>query len=58
MGLEGVVLALFTCGYILGVWTALLVLKQPQRVYEDGGAVALVTTRANVAQAIGAERRL
>jgi hypothetical protein len=31
----GVVFALFTVGYVLGVWTAGLVFKQPQRVYED-----------------------
>ncbi|HXN78407.1 MAG TPA: hypothetical protein VN965_06505 [Candidatus Dormibacteraeota bacterium] len=35
MGYLGLVLALFTLGYILGVWTAFLVLKQPQRAYED-----------------------
>jgi hypothetical protein len=35
MGYAGVVLALFTLGYILGVWTAFLVLKQPQTAYED-----------------------
>jgi hypothetical protein len=35
MGYAGLVLALFTLGYILGVWTAFLVLKQPQKSYED-----------------------
>lgn len=35
MGYVGLVLALFTIGYILGVWTALLVVRQPQRAYED-----------------------
>lgn len=35
MGYVGAVFALFTLGYILGVWTALLVTKQPQRAYED-----------------------
>jgi len=35
MGFVGVVLALFTLGYSFGVWTALLVTKQPQRAYED-----------------------
>jgi hypothetical protein len=35
MGLAGVVFGLFTVGYILGVWTAFAVLKQPQRAYED-----------------------
>ena len=36
MGSVGVVFALFTLGYILGVWTALLVTKQPQGAYEEG----------------------
>jgi hypothetical protein len=31
----GLVVALFTLGYILGVWTAFVVLRQPQRTYED-----------------------
>ena len=35
MGVMGVVFALFTVGYVLGVWTAGLVFKQPQRAYED-----------------------
>ena len=35
MGYTGLVLALVTLGYILGVWTAFLVLKQPQSAYED-----------------------
>lgn len=35
MGLAGVVFALFTVGYILGVWTAFAVLKQPQAAFED-----------------------
>lgn len=35
MGYLGLVLALFTLGYILGVWTALAVLRQPQKTYED-----------------------
>jgi hypothetical protein len=36
MGLMSFVFALFTIGYILGVWTACLVFRQPQREYEDG----------------------
>jgi hypothetical protein len=36
MGLISFVFALFTIGYILGVWTACLVFRQPQREYEDG----------------------
>jgi hypothetical protein len=31
----GVVFALFTVGYVLGVWTAGLVFSQRQRAYED-----------------------
>jgi hypothetical protein len=41
MGYVGLVFALFTLGYILGVWTALLVVKQPQRAYEDAPAVSI-----------------
>ena len=51
MGLMSLVFALFTIGYILGVWTACLVLRQSQRTYEEGahwratdGAVALTRT--------------
>ena len=36
MGIAGLVFALFTLGYILGVWTACLVFRQPQRAYEEG----------------------
>lgn len=36
MGLAGLVFALFTAGYILGVWTACLVFKEPQGAFEDG----------------------
>jgi hypothetical protein len=35
VGVIGVVFALFTVGYVLGVWTACLVLKSSQRRYED-----------------------
>jgi hypothetical protein len=35
MGVGGVVFALFAVGYILGVWTAFVVLRQPQGAYED-----------------------
>jgi hypothetical protein len=35
MGVIGVVFALFTVGYLLGVWTAGLVFRQPQRAFED-----------------------
>jgi hypothetical protein len=30
------VFALFTAGYILGVWTACVVFRQSQSAYEDG----------------------
>jgi len=58
MGLAGVVFALFTSGYIIGVWTACLVLRQPQRLYEDGIPLPLATARAIAVRAVGAERRL
>jgi hypothetical protein len=46
MGLMSFVFALFTIGYILGVWTACLVFRQPQREYEDGRhASAMVLAR-------------
>jgi hypothetical protein len=46
MGLMSLVFALFTTGYILGVWTACLVLRQPQREFEEGRAAsALVLAR-------------
>ena len=51
------VLGLFTSGYILGVWAACLVLRQPQHVYEDGAPVPIEGTRAIVARVGGAERR-
>ena len=35
MGVGGVVFALFAVGYIFGVWTAFMVLRQPQGAYED-----------------------
>ncbi len=52
------VLAVFTSGYILGVWAACLVLKQPQRVHEDGVPVPMPGARAIAARVVGAERRL
>jgi len=57
MGLAGFVFALFTAGYTIGVWTACLVLRQPQRIYEDGIPLPLTTARAIVVRAVGAERR-
>ena len=58
MELAGIVVALFTCGYIIGVWTACLVLKQPQRAYEDGAPASLAASRATLVRVVGAERRL
>jgi hypothetical protein len=44
----GLVFALFSVGYILGVWTACLVLRQPQGEYEEGGPVRVARTPAIV----------
>lgn len=44
MGVMGLVFALFTVGYILGVWTAFVVLRQPQDKYEDAVPVRASTT--------------
>jgi hypothetical protein len=41
VAIVGAVFALFTAGYILGVWTACMVFRQPQRAYEDGVTGAL-----------------
>jgi hypothetical protein len=48
MSVAGLVFALFTVGYILGVWTACLVFRQPQRAYEDAVPAALSTHRVIV----------
>jgi hypothetical protein len=58
MGLAGMIFALITSAYILGVWTACLVLKQPQQVYEDGTPLSIATARAIVVRTVGPERRL
>jgi len=51
MGLMSFVFALFTLGYILGVWTACLVFRQPQREYEDDRHTsALVLARVPIAE--------
>jgi hypothetical protein len=36
MAIVSLVFALFTVGYVLGVWTACLVFKQSQKEYEAG----------------------
>ena len=56
MGIAGLVLAVFTSGYILGVWAACIVLRQPQKVYEDGVPVPNAGARA-IARAVAAGRR-
>jgi hypothetical protein len=38
------VFALFTAGYILGVWTACMVFRQPQGAYEEGATGSLSST--------------
>jgi hypothetical protein len=58
MGMAGLVLAIFTSGYILGVWAACLVLRQPQKSYEDGSVVRMARTSSIVTRVIGTERRL
>jgi hypothetical protein len=58
MGTVGVVIALFTTGYILGVWAACLVLKHPQHVYEDGVPAAVADARVIVVRGPYEERRL
>jgi hypothetical protein len=42
MGAIGLVLGLFTVGYILGVWTGGLVFRQRQGRYEDAISAAIV----------------
>jgi hypothetical protein len=42
MGAIGLVLGLFTVGYILGVWTGGLVFRQRQGRYEDAIPAAIV----------------
>jgi hypothetical protein len=44
MGVMGLVFALFTVGYVLGVWTALAALSQSQGQYEDAIPVRVPTT--------------
>jgi hypothetical protein len=44
VAIVGVVFTLFSVGYILGVWTACMVFRQPQSLYEDGVPGALAST--------------
>jgi hypothetical protein len=61
MGVISLVFALFTVGYILGVWTACLVFRQPQRAFEESSqrragdgapGLAIVMARAPVVELI------
>jgi hypothetical protein len=55
----GLVFTLFTVGYILGVWTAGLVFRQPQDAYEDGlQAFAGTRVKAVAGASVLAETRL
>jgi hypothetical protein len=40
MGSTGALFALFVAGYLLGVWTACVVLRQGQGAYEEGSQSA------------------
>lgn len=51
------VFALFTAGYILGVWTACVIFKQPQRAYEDGLPIYQAIPSVMVPRAAPVERR-
>lgn len=57
MGLMSLVFALFTAGYILGVWTACVIFKQPQRAYEDGLPIYQAIPSVMVPRAAPVERR-
>jgi hypothetical protein len=48
MGVVGLVVAFFTFGYIVGVSTACLVVRDPQHAYEDGVPTAPSSTRRMV----------
>jgi hypothetical protein len=46
MGSMGLVVALLATGYFAGVWTAFLVLRQPQREYEGEASGAIADRRS------------
>ena len=50
MAIVSLVFALFTVGYVLGVWTACLVLRQPQKDYEEGASWLRDRSDARVAE--------
>jgi hypothetical protein len=52
MAVMSFVFALFTVGYILGVWTACVVFRQPQRAYEEGALQAVTDRRALAREAV------
>jgi len=52
VGVMSLVFALFTVGYILGVWTACAVFRQPQRAYEEAAPWALADRRPLVRAAV------
>jgi hypothetical protein len=57
MEVGGLVFALFAVGYILGVWTAFMVMRQPQGAYEDAvpvdrRAVPVILVREGDAQRV------
>ena len=43
--------ALFTLGYVVGVWTACVVFRQPQRAYEKAADSTPVIVRMSAFQA-------
>ena len=48
MEFVGLVFALFTVGYILGVWMACLVFKKPQQAYEDAVTAPFAKYRVSI----------
>lgn len=43
------VIAVLSVGYVLGVWTALAILRQPQSEYEDGPKTVTVMAKVRAA---------
>jgi hypothetical protein len=52
MAVMSLVFALFTVGYILGVWTSCVVFRQPQRVYEEGAPWLATERRVRVREVV------
>ena len=58
MAALGFVFGLLTIGYVAGVWTACLVFRESQSVYEDGAAAPRPSPAyAQIADAIGGVER-